>query len=224
MKHPDVFKGMKIIRSAVILKLISNALILLSALITFLHGELFKQGSEAGSKLTLFLLIAMPLGLILAVISVFRLLRGCKIAGSEDDNFNNARFILFIALLVDIGAAALSFISIPNSVLFGRLAVTASAVCEAISVFFIVRSANRILAQNGETQISSNTVRTIASVTSLLVLGALLQTVSALLGNTGSFMMLLSLIGTVFGLISTVIYCIYLIRAVKALASVNNPA
>ena len=217
MKHPDVLKGMKIIRGALVLKAVSSVMIVLFALVTLLPASIFAPGSSTGSKLALFILIALPLGLILAALSILRLLRGCRIAGSEDDNFNNARFILFVAMLCNIGAAVFMFTAFPKSLLFSKLCIAGSAVCESISVFFIVKSANRFLAENGETEISSGTVRTIALIVSFLMISALLQTVPALFSGVGTIAAWMQAIGSLFEMASTIIYNIYLFKAVKAL-------
>ena len=222
MKNPDVFKGMKIIRGALVLKAVSSFLIMLTALISLLPAGILTPGSSLGSKLAIFILVALPLGLLFAALSIFRLLRGCRIAGSADDNFNNARFILFVALLCNIAAAVFTFTTFPKSLLFSKLCIAGSAVCESISVFFIVKSANRFLAENGETVISSGTVRTIALIVSLLLLSALMQMISALFSNAGIFAIWMQVIGSVLGMASTVIYNIYLFKAVKALNGMQD--
>ena len=191
MEHSYAREGVRKIYNAEILSIVSLVIGVLSVIP--LVGVVFA-------------VIAGVIGLVSFVIS----LSGTKMAGKDEDGYNNAHKTLMFVILIAVIA-----------IIVGMFAPTASSylddiadICNIIVVYFVMGATLRLLNGNGNTELAKNgnSVWTFYAVA--IVIGAVASLLSTIIPATE---IILSIVSGIFEIVAYLMYLSFLKKAYPVL-------
>ena len=222
MKFPGAYEGIKKIRRAQILDIISGVLALVLAVIAIVAAfgeDSGKVSDEFLAAAALAVAVLTIVILILGLCSFFIELSGLGKAANDEENFKKARMVIFVAILASLIASILSSFHI-GSDMITELASIISKCSSIIVVTYVCAGAGNLLEELGKPELAEQGKKVASIIAIAFLLSTIADAIPTFLGKndiTDLINGICSLIATVLSLIGTFSYIGFLKRTTNAM-------